>query len=43
MESQWIAGFEGRIYLPLGALADGRGLDTMMISLGVKIQKNFLK
>ena len=41
MESQWIAGFEGRFYFPLGALTDGRGFDTMMISLGVKVQKNF--
>ena len=43
MESQWIAGFETRVYFPLGAISSGRGLDTMILSLGVKVQRNFSK
>ena len=37
LDSKWHAGFEGRIYIPLGAIADGRGFDTMIATLGVKV------
>jgi len=37
LESQWHAGFETRLYIPAGALIDGRGLDTMMVSFGVRV------
>lgn len=34
--ARWKAGFEAKLYLPVGAIAEGRGLDSMMISAGVK-------
>lgn len=37
LESGWLAGLETKLYIPLGAIADGRGLDTMIIFAGIKI------
>ncbi|WP_149553929.1 hypothetical protein [Treponema pectinovorum] len=34
--AKWKAGFETKLYFPLGAIIDGRGLDSMLISIGVK-------
>lgn len=37
LESKWHAGLESRFYIPLGSMKDGRGLDTMIISLSAKL------
>ncbi len=37
LESGWLAGLETKLYFPLGAIADGRALDTMIIFAGIKI------
>lgn len=37
LESRWLAGFETKLYFPLGAMIDGRALDTMIIFAGIKI------
>lgn len=37
LDSGWLAGLETKLYIPLGAIADGRALDTMIIFAGIKI------
>ena len=38
VSSRLQAGFEGRVYFPLGSLMNGRGFDAMMFSLAARIQ-----